>query len=78
MKEKSILCVFKNKCFKDNNKPAHWVCHSKLISLDINEFFKIIPKFDEKQVSVTGNKEEEKMQLKILHMMLMKMQKKMK
>ena len=46
------------KCFKDNNKPAHGVGHSKLISLDIDEFFKRTPKFDENQASVTGNTEE--------------------
>ena len=45
MKEKSILCVFKNK-IKDNNKPAHWVCHSKLRPLEIDEFFKRTPNFD--------------------------------
>ena len=60
MKEKPILCVIKKNCFKDNNKPAHWVGHSKLRPLDINEFFKRIPKIDEKQSSVTGNTEEEK------------------
>ena len=40
--------------FKDNNKSAHWVCHSKLRSLDIDEFFKRTPNFDEKKASVTG------------------------
>ena len=30
------------------------------ISLDIDEFFKRTPKFDEKQASVTGNTEEDK------------------
>ena len=39
MKEKTIMYVFKKKCFKDNNKPAHWVGHSKLISPKIDEFF---------------------------------------
>ena len=49
----------KEKCFKDNNKPAHWVGHSKIGSLEIDEFFKRTPKFDEKQASVTGNIKEE-------------------
>ena len=44
---------------KDNDKPAHWVGHSKLRSLDIYEFFKTIPKFDENQASVTWNTQEE-------------------
>ena len=48
------------KCFKDNNKPAHWVGHSELISLNIYELCKRTPKFDEKQASVTGNTEEDK------------------
>ena len=60
MKEESILCVFKNKKFKDNNKPSHWVGHSKLRSLEIYEFFKRTPNFDEKEDSVTGKTEEEK------------------
>ena len=47
-------------CFKDKDKPAHWVGHSKFRSLDINDFFKITPKFDESQASVNGNTEEEK------------------
>ena len=68
----------KNNCFKDNNKPAHWVGHSKLISLDIDEFFKITPKFDEKEAIVTGTTEEEKNTAKKLHMMLIQMQKIMK
>ena len=33
---------------KDKNKPAHWLGHSKLISLDIDELFKITPDFVEK------------------------------
>ena len=57
---KNQFCVSsKNICFKDNNKPAHWFGHSKLISLDIDKFFKITQKFDWKQASVTGNTEEE-------------------
>ena len=60
IKEKSILCVFKTNRFKDNNKPAHWVRHSKLISLEIDKFFKRTPSFDEKETSVTGKTEEEK------------------
>ena len=47
-------------CFKYNNKPIHWGGHSKLRPLDIDEFFKITPKFDEKEAIVTGNKGEEK------------------
>ena len=60
MKKKFILCVFNCFGFKDNNKPAIWVGHSKLGSLDIDELFKITPKFDEKEASVTVNTEEEK------------------
>ena len=45
--------------FKDNNKPAYWVGHSELRSLNIDEFFKRTPKFDEKVSSVTGKTEEE-------------------
>ena len=59
MKEKSILCVLNKIGFKDNDKPAHWVSHSKLGSLDIYELFKITPNFDENQDIVTGNIEEE-------------------
>ena len=43
----------KHICFKDNNKPAHWVGHSKLRSLDMDEFFKRTPTFDEKEAIVT-------------------------
>ena len=52
------MCL-QNKCFKDNVKPENWFGHLKLISLYIDEFFKITPKFDKKQGSVTGNTEEE-------------------
>ena len=52
------MCL-QNKCFKDNDKPAHWVGHSKLRSLDIYDFFKRTQTFYENQASVTGNKEEE-------------------
>ena len=58
-KKKSILRVFKKKGLKDNNKPAHWIGHSKLRSLDIDEYFKITPKFDENLAGVTRNIEEE-------------------
>ena len=35
--KKNPSCVSsKIKCFKDNNKPAHWVGRSKLRSLDID------------------------------------------
>ena len=44
-----LVCLQKN-CFKHNNKPAHWVVHSKLISLNIDEFFKITQKFDENRL----------------------------
>ena len=50
----------KNICFKDSNKPAHWVVNLKLRSLDIDELFKRTPNFDEKETSVTGKKEEDK------------------
>ena len=44
---KNLFCV-SSIFFKDNNKPEHWVGHSKLGSLDIDEFFKRTPNFDEK------------------------------
>ena len=44
----NLFCVSSKKCSKDNNKPAHWVGNSKLISLDIDELFKRTPNFDEK------------------------------
>ena len=50
------MCVFLKYLFKDNIKPAHWVGHPKLRSLDTYDFFKIIPGVDEKQDIVTGNK----------------------
>ena len=54
---KNSFCVpSKNKCFKDNVKPAHWVGHSQLRSLNADGFFKIKPVVDEKNASVTGNK----------------------
>ena len=65
----------KRNCFKDNNKPAHWVGHSKLIYLEINELFKRTLNFDEKEASVAGKTEEEKVQIKKLQMMMMQMQK---
>ena len=46
--KKSILCVFKRIVFKDNNKPSRWLVHSKLGSLEINEFLKKAPNFYEK------------------------------
>ena len=60
MKEKIHFVCLQKKCFKDNNKHAHRVGHSKLRSLYIDEFFKITPNFDEKGDSVTWKKEEEK------------------
>ena len=57
---KNSFCVFSKKKIKDNNKPAHWVIHSKLRSLDIYELFKRTPNFDEKEASVTGKTEEDK------------------
>ena len=60
MKERIHFLFLQKKCFKDKNKPAHWVGHSKLRSLDIYDFFKRTPNFDEKEASVTGKTEEEK------------------
>ena len=51
---KNPFCVSLNFFSKDNNKPAHWVGHSKLRSLDIYELFKRTPNVDEKESSVTG------------------------
>ena len=60
MKEKNPFCVSsKINCFKYNVKPAHWVGHSKLRSLDTDNLFKRTPKFYENQASITGNTEEE-------------------
>ena len=36
----NFVCLQKYILFKDNNKPAHWVGHSKLRSLEIDEFLK--------------------------------------
>ena len=58
MLKNSIFCVFKNDCSKDNNKPAHWVGHSKLRSLDIDKFFKRTTTLDYSHSIVTGNTEE--------------------
>ena len=60
MKKNPFFVSSKQNCFKDNDKPAHRVGHTKLRSLDIYEFFKIKPKFVEKEASVTGNIEEDK------------------
>ena len=46
-------------CFKYNVKPAHWVGHSKLRSLDTDNLFKRTPKFYENQSIVTRNTGEE-------------------
>ena len=54
-----VLCFFKTDCFKDNVRPAHWVGHPKLRSLDIYDFLKRAHIFDENQASVTRNTEEE-------------------
>ena len=60
MEEKIHFVCLPKTVFKDNNKPAHWFGHSKLRSLDIDEFFKRTQKFDEKEASVTGKTEEKK------------------
>ena len=48
MMKNNPFFVSSKKGFKDNNKPAHWISHSKLRSLDIDELFQLTPKFDEK------------------------------
>ena len=48
----------KTKTIKDNDKPTHWVVHSKLVSLYRDYSFKRTPKFDENQAIVNGNTEE--------------------
>ena len=58
MKER-IYFVCLKKTIRNNNKPAHWVGHSKIGSLEIDEFFKITRKIDETQASLTDNTEEE-------------------
>ena len=55
-----FFCVFNLFCLKDNNELAHWVSHSKLRSLELDEFFIRTPDFDEKEESVTGKTEEKK------------------
>ena len=52
---KNPFCVSSKKCFKYNVKPAHWVGHSQLISLDTDDLFKRTPFVDEKKANVTGN-----------------------
>ena len=49
------MCLLKKR-FKDNVKPAHWVSHLQLRSLDTYDFFKRTPRVYEKQASVTENK----------------------
>ena len=56
MKEKIYFLCPQKHCFKDTNKPVHWVGHSKLRSLDKDYFFKRTPQFDENQASVTRKK----------------------
>ena len=55
-----LVCLQKTFFLNDNNKPAHWLVHSKLISLDIDELFKRTQHFVEKEASVTRKTEEEK------------------
>ena len=56
MWEKKSFCVSsKRKKFKDNVKPAYWVGHSRLRSLDTYNFFKRTSGVDEKQASITVN-----------------------
>ena len=55
---KNPFCV-SSFVLKDNVKPAHWFGHSKLISLDIDDLFKITPEFDEIEASVNRYTEEE-------------------
>ena len=57
MKKKSILCVLEKINFIDNDKTVHWVGHSELRSLDIDETFKRAQKYDKNQASVTRNTE---------------------
>ena len=58
MKE-TIYFVCLQKQIKDNDKTERWVSHSKLRSLDKDEFFKITQIFNENQSSVTGSIEKE-------------------
>ena len=54
--QKNPFCVSsKTKSFKVNVKPAHWVGHSQLRSLDTDDFFKRTSAVDEKQANVTVN-----------------------
>ena len=41
-----FVCLLRK--IKDNDKPEHWVGHSKLGSLEIDDFLKISPTLDEK------------------------------
>ena len=42
----NFVCLFINR-FKYNNKPAHWVVHSQLRSLDTDDFLRKTPGVDE-------------------------------
>ena len=53
--KKTYLVCPQKKCFKDDDKPSHWVGHSKLKSLNIDELFLKTPKFYENKASVTRN-----------------------
>ena len=54
MNKKIHFVCLQNKCFKDNVKTAHWVGHSKLRSLDIDDLFKRTTDVDDTQYSVNG------------------------
>ena len=63
-------------CFKDNNKPAHLVGHSKLRPLDIYDFFfKSHKNIMKKKASVTGKTEEDKNTTKKPYIILIQMKK---
>ena len=51
------FCVFQENALKITINLHIWAGHSKLISLEIDEFFKITPNFYEKEANVTGKTE---------------------
>ena len=63
--------------FKDNDKPAHWVDHSKLRFLDI-DFFKEHQKLMKTRLVKLGIQNKKQILLKIRQMMMMKIQNKLR
>ena len=60
------------KLFQDNVKPAHWVDHSQLRSLDTDDFLKITPVVYANQASATGNTMKQSVPMKKRNPVLLK------